>query len=138
MPKGEISQEEKIRQQVSQFSYEIGLISPIPNKKPDEKSKLEDEDLARQQQKNELKKQEILLGALSEDIGARKKYAKGIFILVICWFTIILGLIVLDGLYMMTISDNVIIALIGGTTLNVVGLFHFVLKYIYHTPEEKN
>ncbi|MEM7584590.1 MAG: hypothetical protein AAF560_14465 [Acidobacteriota bacterium] len=76
-------------------------------------------------------KQELELSEIQSDLEHRKTYSKRIFILVAIWMFAIFGLIVADGLAWINISDGVLISLIGGTTLNVIGLFAIVARYFF-------
>ena len=76
--------------------------------------------------------------SLAQDIRERKHYAKRLFKLVSWW---------LVGMFMMTIaygwvdsyfkpSENVMLALIGSTTVNVLGLFIIVAKYLFPSHKQ--
>ncbi len=76
-------------------------------------------------------RQQLELRTLKEDIGHRKTYSQSIFNLVRVWLIAVFGAIALDGAGWIEISDGVLIALIGGTTINVVGLFAIVARYFF-------
>jgi len=79
------------------------------------------------------------LVGLIQDIGQRKEFGNKIYWLVVFW---ILGILVLlasqgFGVFEFNLSDKVLITLIGGTTLNVLGIFVIIIKarrevVIYH------
>jgi len=69
--------------------------------------------------------------SLKQDIGLRKKYTRRTFYLICWWLIGILCILILSGFKLIDISDNVLIALIGGTTINVIGIFLVVAKYIF-------
>lgn len=133
------SDEEKIRQQVDDFLKELGS-SPksVPDESPDEKALLEDEQYEIEGVNYEEEKQKLFLEQLKEDKESRKSYSSKIFCLIVIWLIAVFTLIILDSLKVLEIPEKTIITLIGGTTLNVFGLFHFVLKYLYQTPKDKN
>jgi hypothetical protein len=95
---------------------------------PDEKAYAEEEQLALEamQLDNESKKQ---------DIKARRKYAKRIFSLTKWWLVVVASLVVLDGFGSVygffKIEDNVLVTMLGGTTINILGLFAIVATYLF-------
>ena len=60
----------------------------------------------------------------------REKYSKKIFCLVAAWLAVMLIFVLLDGLGV-DFDSGVMIALISGTTINVIGLLAIVAKYIF-------
>lgn len=92
---------------------------------------------------------------IRNDIKARKKYAKRAFYIVVWWLIFMGILLLLQGFlghsqktdavsfrgfsYTATrpswffLSDNVLIAAISGTTASVIGIFGFVMKYLFPT-----
>lgn len=74
---------------------------------------------------------------------ARMGYAERVFYLICIWITAVLVLVFLDGaycgvsvdgnenVYLIDIESSVLIALITGLSVNVVGLFFVVLRWIY-------
>ena len=72
---------------------------------------------------------------LSQDIDERKVYAKKTFRLVSFWITGVFLLLILSGLKLQCfdfeLPESIILAVIGGTTLNILGVFIFVMKYLF-------
>lgn len=69
---------------------------------------------------------------LRQDIGMRKQYANRIFGLIVGWLAAVLLILVGSGLPCgLDLSDAVLLALIGGTTATVLGLFVIVANYIF-------
>lgn len=69
-----------------------------------------------------------------QDIQSRKKYAKRIFRLICFWLTGIFVIILFQGFsifFKFNLQPSVMLALIGGTTINVLGLFVIVIQYIF-------
>ena len=66
-----------------------------------------------------------------EDIAHRTKYSRRIFDLVRVWLVSVFGTVVLDGVGLVEIDSSVLVALIGGTTVSVVGLFAIVARYFF-------
>lgn len=65
----------------------------------------------------------------------RKKYANRIFWLMVSWISAIILIIIVNGFgdYLnFIVSDKVLIALISGTTINVLGIFIIVAKYLFN------
>lgn len=73
----------------------------------------------------------------------RRKYAKWVFILVCAWITAIFALLLLQVLgpvwlpKIHPLSDRVLLALITSTTIDLIGTFIIVLRYIFHLGENK-
>lgn len=76
-------------------------------------------------------RQELELQGLQEDLENRKRYAGRIFYLLAAWIAAIFALVVADGVGWIEVSDAVLIALISGTTLNVIALFAIVARYLF-------
>jgi hypothetical protein len=70
-----------------------------------------------------------------QDIKERKKYAALIYWLLCTWLYALFSLLLLCGLSILHISDKVLIALITGTTADVIGIFYIVVAYLF--PKEK-
>jgi hypothetical protein len=112
------------------------------------------EDGQRQRQGElDLDAKRLLNQSFLEDMAARRLYARQIFILIICWLAAILLVLLLQGfssksgalfvLHLLgtewringfQLADSVLLALIGGTTASVLGLFAIVAKYFF--PEK--
>lgn len=89
------------------------------------------------------------LNSYNQDADERKKYTGKIFKLEVGWLTAVGLLVAMSGLKLditlpilrvsWGISDAVVIALIGGTTANVLGLFIIVARYLFyrakHAPD---
>lgn len=69
--------------------------------------------------------------SFAQDIKERKKFAKWIFWMVVGWLLSIIAIIVLVGLKLIVLSDSVILALIGSTTVNITTFFLVVTKYLF-------
>jgi hypothetical protein len=72
-----------------------------------------------------------------QDRKARKKYANKLHRLVVYWLFGIALLISAQGIRYFPgdvefrLSENVVVAMIGGTTLNVLGLYLIVVRYLF-------
>src|ERR1022692_193689 len=110
------------------------------NTEPDPNTLKEKEDL-----------EKVRYGAQTEgqkqDIQERKKYAQLFFYLSCAWLVAIVVIIMLQGFgaFWKTpfkLSDSIVLAMIGSTTANVLGILYIVAKYLFpnrgsddNTPE---
>ena len=100
---------------------------------PDQKTELELKSLGSEELKARVAK-------LNQDIKLRKKYSGKLYFLVSIWLAAIFLLLLLQGFVgvhgYFALSDKVLITIIGGTTINVLGLFAIVANYIF--PKESS
>lgn len=99
---------------------------PVVPSEPDKESKQEIDDLEREEK-------HLRNISLGQDIWARKKYAFRVFILVAFWITAVLGILILQGFAVCRfhLSDSVLLAAIGSTTANIIGILVIVVKYLF-------
>ena len=73
------------------------------------------------------------LQALKDTYGLRVSYTGRIFWLVVAWLACVVTCVVFSGFKFRSfqLSDNVLIAFITSTTVNVVGLFVLVAKWMF-------
>ena len=73
-----------------------------------------------------------------QDRRERKEYARKIFVLICGWLIGIAVILLCSGfgVFGFAFSDGVLIALISGTTVNVLGLFIIVANYLF--PKRPN
>ncbi|MGA2147987.1 MAG: hypothetical protein ABSH49_23825 [Bryobacteraceae bacterium] len=104
------------------------------NKEPDSNTLKEKEDL-----------EKVRYGAQTEgqkqDIKERKKYAQLFFYLSCAWLVAIVAILMLQGFgsqgfgsFWKTpfkLSDSIVLAMIGSTTANVLGILYIVAKYLF-------
>lgn len=93
----------------------------------EEISKRHVDDIIQQQMRRE---QELILDS-QQNREQRKEYAKNIFILVCVWLFILLVVVWQTGTRYLWLSDTVIIALITGTTVNIIALMVIVANYLF-------
>lgn len=79
------------------------------------KNKAREEDIVNQKQNREL----------------RKKYAGKLFWMICVWLTLIIGILVFQGVRIIHLSNSVLITLITTTTANVAAFFLVVTKYLF-------
>lgn len=98
-------------------------------------SKTQDEII--QQELGDLKFQlgKTKLKSYQQDIIERKKYANRIFLFVVCWSVVVVIILLIQGFGVkfnfFNLSDKVLISLISATTINVLGVFVIVAKYLF-------
>lgn len=93
----------------------------------------DDADDCTTQEQLEILKGKAELESFKSDTGARKEYAKRIFGLTCIWVGGIYILLLLQGFGTngFRLSDNVLLAAIGSTTANIVGVFLIVTRYFF-------
>lgn len=79
------------------------------------------------------------LQSLRDDISAKKNMTYRIFWMVVAWLVAILLMVALSGIggINFDLSDAVLIALLGSTTVNVTAFFLVVTKYLFPAQTEK-
>ncbi len=78
---------------------------------------------------------------LKQNRDERKKYAHRIFVLICCWIGGLLLILLLQGLgqwywLKFSLSQPVLLSVIGSTTVNVLGIFYIVAHYLF--PSNSN
>ena len=82
----------------------------------------------------------VKLEAEIQNVEERKKYAARGFSVVLFWLTCVISIVTLQGFgstYNFKLDRSIIIALITASTLNVIGILIFVMKYLF-VKESKN
>lgn len=90
------------------------------------------------------RERELRLRRRAQDLRQRDQFATSIFQLVVVWLLAVFALIVFDGLggvqgfgaaryfrIKFNISDQVIIALVSGTTVNIIAIFVIVVRNLF-------
>jgi hypothetical protein len=110
----------------------IGEAQPSASTKDDPQAKLESEFFVKSREAAEVK-------GIYQDLEERKKYAGRIFNLICGWLCALFGLLLLQGfggvfpliMHTFKLADSVVLALVGTTTLNVVGILYVVAYYLF-------
>jgi hypothetical protein len=78
-------------------------------------------------------RERVEIDGILQDLGERKKYAGRIFWMVVVWLAAIALVIVMEGFHLLGfyLDSSIVIALIGGTTTGIVGLFLIVARYLF-------
>ncbi|MCG8579291.1 MAG: hypothetical protein MI866_05215 [Bacteroidales bacterium] len=71
-----------------------------------------------------------------QDRGERKKYALLTYCLVVFYIVSVLTITILNGCNVIELSDPILIALIVTSFAKIVGLFVFVMKYLFDNNKE--
>jgi hypothetical protein len=79
------------------------------------------------------------LEAKSDLINSRKKYARYAFFVSGIWLTVVLIILLFQGFkwWSFNLDSSVLIAMLGTTTTNIIGLCYIVLKYVFATDNSK-
>ena len=82
----------------------------------------------------------LKLRDLANDIEARKRYANRIFWLIVCWLIGMFAIMILQGfgskMNIFELSEQVLMSFIGGTTVNILGIFVIVVNYLFKKPQK--
>lgn len=108
-----------------------------PPQQADVQTRQEEQALLKASLELKLKREKILNDGLKQDRKERRKYAERIFLLIVGWVFAILFIIIFKGFgdfYNFQLSDKVLMTLIGGTTINVLGIFVIVANYLFKQP----
>ena len=110
---------------------------------------------AQQKISEEIRRLRLQNDDYANDIKARRRYARRLFRLIVWWVVAILIILVLQGfcgpdatrleatihdwpfrlVIHFNLPENIILALIGGTTASVIGLFHIVAIHFFPPPK---
>ena len=104
---------------------------------PDIERLLRAEELKREQIDTDLKRE--VLENSKQDRNARKNYALMIFGFLVCFMTSVMVVVFLSGNENKNfeLDESVLIALLTTSTANVIGVFVFVVKYLFPSTKEK-
>jgi hypothetical protein len=84
-------------------------------------------------QKEKLRAKRLANEQLQQDNASRQLYVQRLYTLICCWVGGLFALLFCQGFSIrwFFLSDKVLLALIGGTTLNFLGVFAIVVKYLF-------
>ena len=66
-----------------------------------------------------------------QDRAERKIYASKLFWLVACWMLAVFSILLLQGFKVFQLENTVLVALLSTTSVNMIGLFVIVTKYLF-------
>ena len=99
----------------------------------DPETRLEESDFDKQMLREHIR-------SLGQNIDERKKYAHRIFCLMCSWLGLAFVILILDGFQSSTnfyLTQPVLLALIGGTTADVLGIFYIVTHYLFPHSDDR-
>ncbi len=117
-------------------AIQAGTVPPV-----DETAKLEEDEFVAEAKQLELDRQKADLESRIQDTKLRGRFTRRIFVLIVVWLVVVLVILLFEGFHATVrahnfqLSDNVLLALIGSTTANVLGVFIIVVHYLF--PETK-
>lgn len=102
-----------------------------PDPRPDQKTREEEKDYNIAQKREEIR-------SFSQDIDARKLYAKLFFAMACTWLVMITAIVLLQGfgsfwfgMFPFRLSEPIVLAVVGTTTVNVLGILYVVANYLF-------
>lgn len=90
------------------------------------------EEIALTQQRVDIEKLKEELESLKQDRQQRKVLSIALFIFMCVYMAVALLIVFLCGLFVIHLSDTVLVTLLTTTLADVIGIFGFVAKYLYH------
>lgn len=109
---------------IDDIILDVANISDVPDEK------------TQQEEENHIKAiQKLQYISIRQDIGERKRYANRIFVLIVWWLIGIGVLLLIQGFGLkfnfFQLSDKIMVTLVGGTTINILGIFIVVVNYLF-------
>ncbi len=109
--------------------------------KPDPATLLGIQQLSDASLKVQIDKLQAELDSFKQDVDQRKRYTPRLYALACIWLGAVLAILLLQGFasgttHFFLLSNEVLLALMGATTINVLGLFYVVAKYLF--PNQYN
>jgi hypothetical protein len=83
-------------------------------------------------------REEAEVASLRQDTAARKTYAERIYRLAVAWLSAVLLILLLEGFqfnFWASLPENVLIALVVGSTTGVLGILASVIAYIFRVQK---
>lgn len=140
-------EEGKIPEKLRSILDKINLESSKNEPKQEERTEIKDDEIELIRKREEAKTMTVANKIRNEELenrrqdrAQRKVYADNLFTF-LCFYMILVFFILYKSgsLYnSFELSDSVIIALITTTTANIIGIFAFVVRYLFKTPDDKN
>lgn len=140
-------EEGKIPEKLRSILDKINLESSKNEPKQEERTEIKDDEIELIRKREEVKTMTVANKIRNEELenrrqdrARRKVYADNLFTF-LCFYMILVFFILYKSgsLYnSFELSDSVIIALITTTTANIIGIFAFVVRYLFKTPDDKN
>jgi type IV secretory pathway component VirB8 len=106
-------------------------------KQGDDNTNLTQEDILREHNRIDINLRNEILESNRQDRLERKRFANKIFWLLIVFLGATMAVVALSGCCVLSLSDTVIVALLTTTSANVIGIFVFVVKYLFKASSSK-
>lgn len=100
-------------------------------KQGDDSKEMTPEDILRERSLINLNLRSEILESNRQDRLERKQFARKIFWLLIAFLAATMAIVALCGCRVLSLSDVVVVALLTTTSANVIGIFVFVVKYLF-------
>lgn len=73
------------------------------------------------------------LASITQDRREREKFAKRIYNMLYCYLVVVGAFVIISSIdcLAITISDGVLITILGTTTANIITIFRFVARYLF-------
>lgn len=88
--------------------------------------------LALESRRKEIERQNEEIEDLKQDRGQRRIFSYCIFGFMCVYMATAVAIVFLCGLECITLDDSVVITLLSTALANVIGVFTFVAKYLFH------
>lgn len=93
---------------------------------------LDGSDLDRALKAREVQEKDEAIKDQRQDREQRKVFSSRIFVFMCAYMGVAIIIVFLCGCRFMTLDDSVLITLLTTTLANVIGVFNFVAKYLFH------
>lgn len=90
-------------------------------------------DLVIDYQRTSLERLKEEIEGIKQDRKQRKIFGYVIFAFMCVYMLAVLVLVYLSGFDVVRLSDGVVVTLVTTSLANVIGIFNFVVKYLFHT-----
>ena len=90
-------------------------------------------DIALEEQRTQIEKLKEEIEGLKQDRSQRKIFSYVIFGFMCVYMVAVLVAVYLNGFCVMYFPDSVMVTLLTTSLANVIGIFNFVAKYLFHT-----
>ena len=113
------------------YGFLLDLIDKIEPVGKEKEASLNSSDIALQTQMTDLELRREELRSNIQDREERKKFADKIFILLASFIAVTLYVIVLVGFGYLELDNAVLITILSTMSANVIGIFIYVVKYLF-------
>lgn len=113
----------------------VKTISEIPEEESEAAETNERQDIELERNRVEVDNLREELEGKRQDRMQRGDFSYHIFTLLWFYLLAVLGIVIVVASGLAKLSDTVLCMLLGTTTANVIGIFNFVAKYLFHTKE---